>query len=141
MNKKKILKILILLLWMGVIFIFSHQPNSGEVTHSIIEELIFYVKNELLIDGINFIVRKSAHIIEYFILTLLFVSLMKEYTKNDKKIIVLSLIFCFLYAITDEYHQSLVIGRTSSFKDVLIDTIGGILFIITYMLYKKNSMK
>ena len=30
----------------------------------------------------------------------------------------------FVYAVLDEYHQSLVPGRTSTFKDVLIDMIG-----------------
>ena len=144
MDKKKLLKILILIFWMGIIFAFSHQPNSGEATYNIIEKVLPTIQTNDLIEVINFIIRKSAHLIEYFILTLLSVSLLKEYTKNKKIIIITSLIFCFIYACMDEFHQAFVIGRTNSFRDVLIDTTGGLLFIITYIIYnlkyKRNSM-
>lgn len=141
MNKSKFLKLLILILWMGIIFCFSNQPNSGQVTHDIIEETITTVKTDTLVDIINFIIRKSAHMTEYFILTILFVSLYKEYTNNKNKIIIISIISCFLYACTDEIHQLFIIGRTGQFIDVLIDTIGGLLFIIPYYIYinKENS--
>lgn len=141
MNKSKFLKLLILILWMGIIFGFSNQPNSGQVTHNIIEETITTVKTDTLIDIINFIIRKSAHMTEYFILTILFVSLYKEYTNNKNKIIIFSITSCFLYACTDEIHQLFIIGRTGQFIDILIDTIGGLLFIIPYYIYinKENS--
>ena len=32
-----------------------------------------------------------------------------------------------LYAITDEYHQSFMQGRVSSFRDVLFDAFGALL--------------
>lgn len=141
MNKKKVYKLLILILWMGIIFAFSHQPNSGEVTHNIIEEIIPIIKTDAVIDIINFIIRKSAHMTEYCILTILFVSLFKEYTNNIKKIIIISIISCFLYACTDEIHQLFIIGRTGQFIDVLIDTCGGLLFIIPYYIYKTKDSK
>ena len=141
MNKSKFLKLLILILWMGIIFCFSNQPNSGQVTHDIIEETITTVKTDTFIDIINFIIRKSAHMTEYFILTILFVSLYKEYTNNKNKIIIISITSCFLYACTDEIHQLFIIGRTGQFIDIIIDTIGGLLFIIPYYIYinKENS--
>lgn len=136
MNKKKFLKWLLLLIWMIIIFIFSNQPHSGEATRSIIEQIIPTIKTNALINIINFIIRKSAHITEYLILTLLTISLLKEYTQNERIIIISSIIFCFLYASTDEFHQSLVPGRTSTFKDVLIDTSGGLIALFAYILYK-----
>lgn len=36
----------------------------------------------------------------------------------------LSVLISFLYAVSDEYHQSFVPGRGPAFRDVLIDTIG-----------------
>jgi hypothetical protein len=38
----------------------------------------------------------------------------------------LVLVFCFLYACTDEFHQYFVPGRSSQFTDVLIDTGGAL---------------
>ena len=129
---------------MGIIFALSNQSNSSEMTKNVIQEIIPIINTNNLINRINFLVRKSAHIIEYFILTLLTVSLLKKYTKTNTLIILISLIFCFLYACTDEYHQSFIIGRSASFKDVLVDTSGIILFLITYIIYnlkykQKNS--
>ncbi|MBQ3466792.1 MAG: VanZ family protein, partial [Oscillospiraceae bacterium] len=40
------------------------------------------------------------------------------------------LLFCFLYACSDEFHQLFVPGRAGMFSDVLIDTVG-VLFGLT----------
>ncbi|MGN1029825.1 MAG: VanZ family protein [Bacilli bacterium] len=138
MNKKKLIKWLMLLVWMLVIFLFSNQPHSGETTKSIIEQIMPNIKTNSLLDMINFIVRKSAHITEYFILALLTISLLKEYTKKQSVILVSSLIFCFIYALTDEFHQSFIPGRSSLFRDILIDTSGSVLSLVSYYLYQKK---
>ena len=139
--KTKLKKWLILIVWMFIIFIFSNQPHSGSVTHDMVEQILPNIKFDSLINIINFTIRKLAHLSEYFILTLLTISLSKEYIKKEKIILLISLIFCFIFALTDEYHQSLVPGRTSVFTDVIIDTIGGILSIITYKIYTKIKTK
>lgn len=139
--KKKIIKWTSLILWLLVIFLFSNQAHSGQVTHNLIDQILPGVKTSGLTEIINFIIRKSAHITEYFILTLLSISLLKEYTKKERKILIASIIFCFLYACTDEFHQSFVSGRTSTFKDVLIDTSGGIIALILYTFYHKTNLK
>ena len=135
MNKKKFIKSLVLILWMGIIFAFSSQANSGTTTQNILEASLPFFELQL-IETLNFIIRKLAHLTEYFILTLLVVSLLKEYTKSERKIIILSLIFCFLYACTDEYHQSFISGRTATLRDVFIDTTGGIIYLIIYYFSK-----
>ena len=134
MNKLK--KWILLLLWMLIIFLFSNQPHSGTITHNMIKT---YVSSNDLVTTLNFIIRKSAHVMEYLILFLLTHSLLKEYHTNSKKIIVLSLIFCFLYACSDEYHQSLVPGRTSQFKDVIIDITTPTLITSIYLLSKNTK--
>lgn len=139
--KTKLKKWLILIVWMFIIFIFSNQPHSGSVTHDMVEQILPNIKYDSLINIINFTIRKLAHLSEYFILTLLTISLSKEYIKKEKIILLISIIFCFIFALTDEYHQSLVPGRTSVFIDVIIDTIGGILSIITYKIYTKIKTK
>jgi VanZ family protein len=53
----------------------------------------------------------------------------------------LSLLMVFLFALSDEFHQSFVQGRNSSFLDVVIDT-GGALVALTMAfmtIYSSNS--
>ena len=134
MPKKRIIKWVILIIWMIIIFLFSNQAYSGDTTHSILENVLPSILN---IDILNFIIRKSAHFIEYFILTLLTISLLKEYSLTERIILLLSLIICFTYACTDEIHQAFIPGRTSLFKDVLIDTSGGLISLILYYIFNK----
>ena len=137
-NVKKRIKLLFLIIWMLVIFFFSHQPHSNKVTHSLIETILPSLKSSNYLDIINFSIRKLAHIAEYFILSFLTISLLKEYTKNERIIIFSTIIFCFLYACSDELHQLFIAGRTSKFGDVIIDTIGSIINIIIYKVNKKG---
>ena len=55
--------------------------------------------------------------------------------------LVLCIIICFIYAGSDEYHQTFVDGRTGQFSDVLIDTAGSIvgasIYSLGYLVYKK----
>ena len=46
-------------------------------------------------------------------------------------------LFCLFYGISDEFHQSFVIGRVSDWKDVLADTIGGSLGAGLYLMKGK----
>ena len=61
-----------------------------------------------------------AHYIEYAILGF-FVSLS---IKPKKHWIIYTFIFCLIFAITDEYHQSFVSGRVPDYMDIFIDTLG-----------------
>ncbi len=89
--------------------------------------------------GISFIVRKTAHFTEYFILGLLLymaisvnfgsgLDLVDAGWKAGRVIklryfVPVLVVFC--YASTDEIHQYFVPDRCCSFRDVLIDTAGG----------------
>ena len=46
-----------------------------------------------------------------------------------------------LYALSDEFHQSFVIGRESSLIDVWADTLGGMLGGWVYMEFEKRKSK
>lgn len=92
--------------WMAVIFAFSSQAHSGEIT-------------EAYLHGANIFVRKMAHMAEYAVLAILYRRAMGGTTQ--------ALLLTFLYAATDEWHQSFVPGRSASPIDVLVDTAGGFL--------------
>ena len=47
---------------------------------------------------------------------------MKEY--NIKDTIIVSLLICIIYALTDEIHQLFIVNRSCELRDVLIDMIG-----------------
>ena len=98
--------------------------------------LIFYLSSiPGLTTGLgiyDLILRKFAHIFEYFFLTYL----LYRAWKSTKKFLSFSFFLfygaflSFLYAISDEIHQSFVPGRGPSIIDVFIDSIGIILCLI-----------
>lgn len=50
--------------------------------------------------------------------------------RNYKKTAILSQIFSVVYASTDEFHQTFVVGRDGNVIDVLIDSSGALVGII-----------
>jgi len=67
-----------------------------------------------------------AHITEYFIFALLLSRAFKAYLIKQGYLVRLLwvLIVGVLYAVSDEFHQSFVPGRTASFFDLSMDSIG-----------------
>ena len=53
------------------------------------------------------------------------------------KAFIFSLMFCILYAISDELHQLFVPGRGAQVKDVLIDSFGSFVGIGFYEMVSK----
>lgn len=143
-KKRKIIKWTCLIIWMILIFMLSNQANSWSKTHKLISNAFYSVdgqSNLIIIDTLNVIIRKLGHITEYLILSLLFISLLKEYTNKNKMIIITCAIFSFLYACIDEFHQTFIIGRSGVFTDVLIDSIGIIISITIYSIISYNKRK
>ena len=137
-NKRKIFYWTLLISWMIFIAIMSHKPANISDSYSM--AIIFGIDklglplNLVFGDLSNFIIRKSAHFIEYMILSILVTNVVNLYL-NKKRSILITVIFVFLYACSDEFHQLFVQGRQGSFRDVLIDTAGGIAAVIVKMLY------
>lgn len=91
--------------------------------------LIFYLSNipDLHITRAwwDYPLRKGAHMAEFAVLAYLWVrALSGSTTWPRKKIFWIAFVLTFLYACSDEFHQSFVPGRVMSPKDVLIDTLG-----------------
>ena len=78
----------------------------------------------------DFILRKIAHVVEYFILAFFLYRAIGRTFKFQGLHLSLSLIaVVFLYAVSDEFHQLFVTGRHGTFRDVLIDQAGVLLFL------------
>jgi VanZ family protein len=99
------------LVWMGLIFFLSsfHTIQVTEVHWQ------------------NFLTRKAAHIIEYAVLSFLYFRVLNKLSNYTtvKKLLV-SFLLAFLYALTDEYHQTFVPGRTGKFFDLGVDFLGAL---------------
>ena len=72
------------------------------------------------------IIRKCAHLTEYFILSLLLLRGIRA-GRHGMRLAwaVLAIVLVAGYASLDEFHQRFVPGRTPKVTDVLIDTTGG----------------
>ena len=141
-NKKIIFKITIILLlaWCLVIFMFSQSSGSTSSSQSRwLLDLVSKLNLERFIPeiingaslGTN--LRKLAHMTEYAILEVLNYLFLYQVTR--RKLIRInrigvatlgSIVFSFIYACLDEYHQTFVPGRGGAFSDVLIDMRGAL---------------
>lgn len=127
-------------LWMGLIFYLSHQPasESNGMSRMVAESFLRLLSaspSAELIETTNRILRVLAHGTSFFILALLVAVAFKEVQVIDLPNAVLTLIFCLLYAALDEWHQSVVPGRSSEWVDFLTDGAGIILAIVLLQVY------
>ncbi len=119
----KIISVLIMFL----IIYFSHQPGNLSLQQS-----NFFLKYfSCIFEFLKIDIRKFAH---FFIYLCLGFFLMLSKNKITKKNSFGTMFFIFLFACTDEYHQSFIPGRARQFKDVLIDTLGGMTGSITLII-------
>lgn len=126
---KRIIKTLLFLSWLILIYLLSAETGdqSGSLSDGIllsIAKLLKISDTKAFVDTFGFFIRKLAHFSEYFILYILTYECFKEY--NCPKLIVVSVLFCVLYASFDEFHQLFVDGRCGQLSDVMIDSSGSI---------------
>ena len=115
-------------LWAGLIFILSSIPRL----ESGLEQ--------------DFLLRKLAHIFEYFVLTwLLYSAFSNHYLQTNKKhpphrqALFFVLLLAVFYALSDELHQTFVLGRSGNLRDVTIDSVG--ILVATLLLYWRRVFK
>lgn len=162
MNKKKFIIIgiiaALIMAWCATIFRLSgmNSNSSNDASTGIVEKVISKVldatneagitnshpDDEKLAKAANLInapLRKVVHATVYFILALLLLTIGRVIFGSKKYLLtcIITLVLCFAFAMTDEYHQTFVDGRTGQMMDVMIDTAGagvGILLFSSYYL-------
>ena len=148
---RKVIKIILVLLWMVMIFLLSNEEavkSSKKSDGLIIKSVELFTgkslsdqEKEKVLKYLVFPVRKCAHLSLYLILGILVISLLREYMVINTKLVLLSLLICFLYACSDEIHQLFVPGRSGEVRDVLIDTLGACLGVsFYYLVFRKKKM-
>ena len=127
------------ILMMCVIYSFSAQTGdvSGALSYKISYQIV-ETKNEILASGkspeqlsqeaagIEFYVRKAAHMTEYCLLAISVSFPLYVYGVRGIWLMLLAGFVCVGFAGLDEYHQSFVEARGPSVRDVGIDSCGAI---------------
>lgn len=104
--------------WMIVIFILSSIPGS-EYPATVFDW------------------APLAHFFEFAVLTWLILRIFKL----TPKVIFLTLVFCALFALSDEIHQMYVSNRSASLLDWLVDLLAIILSLKLYIYIKLKKQK
>lgn len=143
----RIIAILTTLIWMIVIFRFSmdNATSSHELSDmcvQIFNKAVFYFTGKDLrisitpehYSLIELFFRKLAHMSIYFVLSVNVMIVLFTFNMKMSLRMFLSLLFCFIYALSDEFHQLFVDGRGASLIDCLIDTSGAFFGIIAALI-------
>lgn len=110
------------LIMMGLIFFLSSLPAS---------RLPYFGRWDVL-------VKKSAHALGYALLALTYFSALPRSLAPGYRWVT-ALFMAVLFALSDEFHQSFVEGRTSALRDVGIDALGAALALSARLFYSSNS--
>jgi VanZ family protein len=147
--KKILIFWLPVLLWMALIFTGSSDAHSSEHSSRFFEPILrwlFPKMSQAHIDDLHLVIRKCGHLTEYAILALLVWRALHRSANNlstwSWPKVGGTLLVIFLYAASDEFHQSFVPTRTARFSDVLIDTTGAAIALLVLRLltlYKKRE--
>jgi VanZ family protein len=118
------------LLWAVLISCFSTSVFTSDNTSRVIIPVLHWLfphATPQTLDYLHHIIRKCAHFVEYFILSLLILRGIRAGRRETHLAwAAIAILLVAGYAAIDEFHQSFVPGRTAKVSDVLLDTSGGI---------------
>ncbi len=147
---KKVISIVLVLIWMGIIFSMScsNGEHSGGMSRKVIviaTEVLTDIKDgteemNRIVDKYQFVVRKGAHFAEYFILSVLVMNMLYTLGVN-RKIVIISVLICIVYAASDELHQSFIDGRSGNLIDVMWDSSAGLIGSSLFYMIKTRRKK
>lgn len=149
----RIISVTLLLGWMVFIFVLSNE-NAGASSNTsgqIIKKIAQVVDRDFvklplaqqnsIIENWQSFVRTSAHFMEYIVLGFLAANTVRAFNVKQKFIYWLPVLFCCLYAASDEIHQIFIPGRSCQLGDIVVDTLGGVVgticFIVLMWIIKK----
>lgn len=147
---------LLLSLLYSTIFSFSGQDGeqSGSLSLMISEKCVEFVNSisgkqwsQAVISSMAVYfehpIRKLAHFSEYACMGVLVYIMWRPWRERGRGLYLLTLLWVFVSAAADEFHQLFVPDRYGSFADVLLDTLGGsfgmLLCIVVELLLKRRA--
>jgi VanZ family protein len=128
-------------IWMAVIFAFSHQ--SSEVSGGIslnasrfILQLFDKSADAAAVSLAESIIRNFAHGFVFFVLGIFVSYAFESVGISEFANAGLTFLVSAIYAVSDEVHQIFIPGRAGQLSDFLIDALGIIIAIIAYQIFK-----
>lgn len=122
--------------WYGVIWRFSAQP--AEVSGALSDRLLYRLMRlgspafatapegirTTAVEVLSFFERKAAHMFLYFVLALLVSFALGFFLRRLSARAGAAAVLCAVLAALDEYHQTMVPGRSGEVRDALVDLTG-----------------
>jgi VanZ family protein len=130
-------------IWAAIMFWVStdaySSQNTGRILAPVLRWLYSGITQEQL-DLVNAVLRKGAHLAEYFVLYLLVyrgLSGARAYWRLPWALG--ALFITMVYSVLDEMHQSFVASRTASPWDALLDTAGALAALLLILILFRFS--
>lgn len=102
------------LVWMGLIFFLSAQPDLPQAPGTLLDTLL----------------KKGGHAAVFGVLAWLYLRALRGDGPSTHRLRLVSLALAVLYACSDELHQAFVPGRNPRLSDVLVDGLGATLALV-----------
>jgi VanZ family protein len=129
--------------WIALITAFSGEGFSDASTSRFIGPLVRWLFPDVspaMLAAIHFVVRKTAHAVEYGVLALLaWLALRRSFRLSPRRSAVLALAIVSAVGIADEAHQMRLATRTGSPLDVMLDLAGGALALSILFSWRRRA--
>jgi VanZ family protein len=134
------------IVWIGFISIESTDMLSSDHTGSFLYTLLarFYSHVNLYdVLIFNHYLRKTGHVLGYGMLSLLLLRGWRATLDPARawlgRVTLLSWLGTVFVASMDEWHQSYIPSRTGTWRDVVLDSTAGIIFLLVAVFWLKRS--
>lgn len=120
--------------WTFVIFsewLASKVPiNIDELYYidSVTNDFLVYASNNPVI--IEFLLRKTAHVFVFFVITVALFYLLHNYIKSAYLTLFVAFIGAGILSVLDEYRQTFVPDRYGSIVDIMINMVGVVIAVL-----------
>ncbi|HKW18579.1 MAG TPA: VanZ family protein [Terriglobales bacterium] len=147
-SSKRILKVwLPSVIWLAVIAVESTDLGSSAHTSRLLYPIFHFLfgMNMARFGFWNSLLRKTGHVIGYFIMSVLFfrswrATFPRLSTQWCLQWATIALLSTALVASLDEWHQSFLPSRTGNFHDVILDSIAAFAAqVIVFMAFRSRS--